>query len=121
MNYQMTFEDLREDIDLNPSVKPEDEVRVEIQAKRMRRLFFARAKENQLVSTADLRGIGAQYNARLYELRHWLIKHGLCIDDIKNGQLSKYQKERKKKKGIHYYSIIPLSQSTFYAERKDRL
>ena len=116
MQHQMMLAE----IPLNPSVPIEDEDRVEAQDKKMRRLFFAHHKIGLFVSTIDLAEIGDQYQARLYELRRALIEHDLCIDRLLRDELSKELAERSKK-GIHYYHLVPLSKSRFYAERKAKL
>lgn len=112
----MTFSD----IDLNPSVVSADEKRVEAQDKRMRRLFFARHKVGLFVSTLDIKDIGLQYNTRLSELRRKLIKHGLCIDKLRREELPE-EIAKRSEKGIHYYHLVPLSKSRFYAQRKEIL
>jgi len=95
---QLTFEIL-----LNPSVPEIDELRLARQSQRMYRLFVSRYRSGLSVSTMDLTIIGAQYNARLYELRRALIPRGWCIDLV-----------RRSENGIAYYKIVRLDESEFY-------
>lgn len=101
---------LIEEIPLNPSVETEDEDRLHTQARDMRSLFFFRSRIFLPVSTIDLIDIGGQYNARLFELRRWLIKRELCIDLVRKG-----------KGGVNYYVLVPLKHSSYYKEREGRL
>jgi hypothetical protein len=103
---QLTFELL-----LNPSVRAEDENRLSRQARDILGLFRARAAVGLVVSTIDLAGIACQYNARLYEVRRYLVKHeGQCIDLVRKGE-----------GGVNYYKIVPCELSTFYKAHKERL
>ena len=63
MSRQLTFEIL-----LNPSVGRADEDRLSGQARAMLGLFRGRRMMGFTVSTIDLREIGCQYNARLWEV-----------------------------------------------------
>jgi hypothetical protein len=101
----MTFELL-----LNPSVEAGDEQRLSAQARRILTLFRTRHGLGLEVSTIDLQHIGLQYNARLYEVRRFLIRRGECIDLIRNGE-----------GGVNYYKIVPLEKSEFYKNNKDKL
>lgn len=95
---QLTFEIL-----LNPSVPEINELRLVRQSQRMYRLFVSRYRTSLPVSTSDLTTIGAQYNARLYELRRALIPLGWCIDLVKRSET-----------GVRYYKIVRLAESEFY-------
>lgn len=85
---QLDFEIL-----LNPSVEVEDEQRLEGQAEEIRNLFFARRAMGLLVSTCDMRDIASQYQARLYELRRWLVQHQQsCIDNLTTDEWKLWKK-----------------------------
>ena len=108
---QLTFDDLGCAI-LNPSVDDIDERRLLDHVRRLFGLFKARWVMNLPVSTLDLMEFGkAQYNARLSELRRALIEQGWCIDRISQKPVG----------GVHYYKLVPLEESEFYKQRKDRL
>jgi len=52
--------------------------------------------------------IGAQYNARLYEVRRYLVPKGWCIDRIaKDG-------------GQNTYKIVPVGDSEFYEKNRHK-
>ena len=110
MTQQMTFEDYRaEHVMLNPSVSAADEARLGPQADTVLKLFLGRAHWGQTVSTIDLRAIGCQYNARLWEVRRYLASHcDQCIDRVK------------KDGGVNHYKLVPLAESEFYREHKDK-
>ncbi|MDD5501946.1 MAG: hypothetical protein PHH26_00595 [Candidatus Thermoplasmatota archaeon] len=98
---QLTFEML-----LNPSVlNPEDEARLSAQALQIYRLFKIAERMRQVLTTSDLAQIGRQYNARINEVRHALVKVGLMIDESRG------------KGGNNYYRVVPLEQSTFWSEK----
>ena len=106
---QLTFEHIR----LNSSVQPPDVNRLKGHVQRLYRLFYLRKQYGRAgwVSTEALMDVGkAQYQARLKELRHWLIPEGWCIDLVERGE-----------GGNNFYKLVPLSESTFYAEREDEL
>ena len=95
---------------LNPSVEAIDEMRLKGNLRSLFSLFRYYKKIGRRLSTLDLMTEAkAQYNARLNELRHFLIPYGLCIDRI-GGQ-----------GGVHYYEIVALSKSTFFKERYEKL
>lgn len=103
---QMTLDE----IPLNPSVKAEDEKRLSHQAREILSLFRYKLRLDLPVSTIELIGICGQYQARLWEVRRFLLKHcNQCIDRIRG------------EKGCYYYKIMPKELSTFYAERKAKL
>lgn len=63
------------ELTLNPSVKAEDEIRLSRQSVKIyHELQRGPVWTNKLIS------IARQYNARLFELRQWLARHGLTID-----------------------------------------
>lgn len=107
---QLIFAEIKDPL-LNPSVEEIDEERLVRHIRRLYRLFWARHRIGLLVSTIDLEKSGkAQYNARLLELRHALIPLGQCIDRVRRGQ-----------NGQWYYKLVPLCESTYFAERKYEL
>jgi hypothetical protein len=98
---QFTFDDLF----LNSSIESKDEIRLSGQAERILRLFIVARRDNRLVSNTALMAIGRQYQARLFEVRRFLVKHGFCIDLVKrNGN------------GVNYYSMVSVDKSTFYQQ-----
>ncbi len=99
---QLTFDDL---ILLNPSVEPEDETRLSGQAQRILQLFVTARRDSRLVANVELISIAAQYNARLFEVRRFLVKHGFCIDLL-----------RRDRGGICWYGMVPIDESTFYQQ-----
>jgi len=103
---QLSFEDM----DLNSSVERRDGERLSRQAGEMLRLFLSARRRGEEVSNLQLRAIGSQQNARLYEVRRHLIKRGFCIDLVYKG-----------KGGLNWYGICPLGRSEFYRRRRDRL
>jgi len=117
--YPLTYDDVDRlpEAMLNPSVEPPDEERLDFNVRQLYGLFIGRQFLTDLypnalpVSTVDLMEIAkAQYNARLKELREALTEIGWCIDRVgSNGA------------GTHYYKLVPLDQSTYYAKRKDKL
>lgn len=108
MQHQMTTAEIL----LNPSVETADEKRLSRQCREILSLF--RYKNFRLylpVTTTDLMEIAGQYQARLGEVRRWLIKYeNCCIDLIEKG-----------KGGVNYYRIVPLDESEFYKQRKAKL
>jgi len=96
------------EISLNPSVEAADELRLEGQCRTMFGLFCSKHKTGLLVTTAELMEIAGQYNARLNEIRHALVKIGWCIDLVK-----------KARDGNNGYKLVRLEDSTFYAEHKE--
>ena len=62
----------------------------------------------RVVWTSEL---AAQYNARLYEVRRYLVTRGWCIDRVGHDT----------GRGENAYRLVPLSESTFYAQYKERL
>ena len=104
---QLTFKELL----LNPSVEAEDEKRLLTQAQRILQLFRARQRVGLAVSTLDMKEIGLQYNARLSEVRRFLVKaERMCIDRV-------YSRPG----GVHYYRMLPCERSSFYREHKEKL
>lgn len=129
MQQQMTL-----DILLNPSVPAEDELRLSRQAQKICRLLETGRKTGTLVANyqimsclmgpvscpycqrtiplnylAEFLKLVLQYQARLYEVRRALIPADCCVDKIHG------------KGGVNYYRIVPLSESTFFAKRKEQL
>ena len=62
---------------LNPSVGQADKTRLTAQARRI----YQRLQEGP-VSTGELAGMAAQYNARIKELRDYLRDFGLTVDRV---------------------------------------
>ena len=91
---------------LNPSVLAADGLRLSGQVRRMYRLFT----ERQIVSNAELRKIGCQYGARLWELRRALVRVGLCIDLV-----------NRSRNGVCFYRLRSLSESSFFAAHQETL
>lgn len=98
ISQQMTFEIL-----LNPSVKDRDQLRLSAQAGKILDLL-----ERGPVKTSQLAEIGCQYQARLSEVRHALVKLGLMIDQ-RDGQ-----------GGENEYTIVELDRSTFWQRVKEK-
>lgn len=98
--------------DLNSSVKPEDEERLSRQARDILSYFrYMNFRLKLDVSTADLRDKACQYNSRINEIRRYLVKYkNQCIDLVKKG-----------KNGLNFYRIVPIEQSEFYKNHKDKL
>jgi len=107
MHQQLTF-----DLLLNPSVTEAEEGRLCAQGRAMLGLFRSRDYMGLTVSTIDLAEIGCQYNARLWEVRRFLIPQGLCIDLIAKDPVAA---------GVNHYKIVTLSKSTYYAQHRDKL
>jgi hypothetical protein len=101
---QLSFADLL----LNPSVRPEDEQRLSRQAGRILRLFVRARQQGRLIATTDLIAVAGQYQARLYEVRRYLVPRGFCIDLTRRG-----------KDGLNYYKMLPLCESTFYKQHPE--
>lgn len=87
----------------NRSVKLEDRLRLSRQAKAIYELLQAGP-----VKTSELAAIGLQYNARLSEVRHFLVKQGKFIDVIEG------------ENGENMYEIVLLGRSTFWQKVKDK-
>ena len=68
--HQMTIAELL----LNPSVKAEDEIRLNNQAHKILNLL-----KHGRVSTSDLIQIAYQYNARIFEIRKYLKQFGQMV------------------------------------------
>ena len=94
---------------MNPSVAAADEDRLSRQARAMLILFESRKKMGFSVSTIDLRQIGCQYNARLWEVRRFLASRGEFIDRIGKDP---------KAAGVNHYKIVPFSESKFKGKEK---
>jgi len=90
-------------IPTNTSVDPQDIPRLSNQAKKIYVMLKA-----GLVTTSELAAVGLQYNARLSEVRHFLVKDGLMVDEIKGSG------------GENTYQIVKLSESSFWRKVKDR-
>ena len=104
------MEQLDFEILLNPSVPPEDELRLSRQAHAIYNLFMDYHKLGLPVPNTELTKIAFQYQARLYEIRRALIPLGWCIDLV-----------QKSEDGVNCYDLVRLEQSQFYSEHKDRL
>ena len=97
------------DILLNPSVAEIDEERLSRQARDIYSLFkYKQFRLGLKVTTGDLADIARQYNARVNEIRHALVKVGEMIDEIP-GQ-----------GGTNYYEVVPLEKSTFWKKVKQK-
>lgn len=99
--HQMTIAEL--EILLNPSVKGKDELRLSRQAEKIYELL-----QRGPVKTSELSAIACQYNARLSEIRHALVKTGLMVDEIEGSG------------GQNEYRIVGLEQSTFWKKVKEK-
>jgi len=95
---QMTFELL-----LNPSVREKDELRLSKQARAIYELL-----RRGPVRTSELATIGLQYNARINEVRHAVIKLGLMID------------QQEGEGGENQYRLVELQQSVFWRKVKQK-
>lgn len=98
---QLTFEIL-----VNPSVGAAEEPRLSKQNRAIFRLFSG----GRSVSNVQLAQVARQYNARLWELRRALVRTGFCIDLIS-----------KTRRGLCFYKLVPVEQSSFYRDHRDTL
>jgi hypothetical protein len=89
--------DRKPHIKLNPSVKPEDKKRLSNQAQ----AIYVRLQQGP-ATTGELSAIACQYCARVNEVRHYLVKQGKMIDEVRG------------KSGNNLYQIVPLSKSKFW-------
>ena len=87
----------------NRSVRSEDIPRLSRQAKRIYELL-----QTGTVTTSQLSAIACQYNARLSEVRHYLIKDGLMVDEVPGTG------------GENQYCIVKLNESTFWRKVRER-
>jgi len=92
------------DIPLNSSVLVEDAERLSRQAAEILRLFI----RQRSATTSQLMQIGAQYNARLYEVRRYLVPKGWCIDRVG------------KQGGQNTYKLVPKDESEFYQKNRQK-
>lgn len=99
--YQMTLPEL--EILLNPSVKGKDELRLSRQAGKIYVLL-----QRGPVKTSQLAEIGLQYNARVNEIRHAIVKLGLMVDVVEGSG------------GENQYEIVGLDRSKFWQRVRDR-
>jgi len=97
--HQMTIGEL--EILLNPSVKGKDELRLSRQAEKIYELL-----QRGPVKTSELAAVACQYNARVSEIRHAIVKMGLMVDEI-DGE-----------GGENQYQLTELQQSTFWKKVK---
>ena len=98
-------------IRLNSSVQPPDVNRLKGHVQRLYRLFLTGYRLDIKVSTSAVMNSGkGQYGSQLWTLRRVLIPMGWCIDDVGRTE-----------DGQHYYKLVPLSESAFYAEREEEL
>jgi len=94
----------RESVPLNSTVTPQDQPRLSRQAQEVLDLFLV----GKTVTTSQLMHIGAQYNARLYEVRRYLIPRGWCIDLVgRDG-------------GQNTYRMVRKDESAFYQQNKHK-
>jgi len=96
-------------IPLNSSVAVEDEARLSNQAQQILQYFREARRLGMKVTTRCLTRIAAQYNARLYEVRRYLIPQGFCIDLVRGGP-----------DGNNEYQMVPLDQSKFYTKHRHK-
>ena len=87
---------LLKEIQVNPSVPPEDELRLSRQAMKIYELLRGRHKYGRWVNVDELSNIARQYNARLNEIRRALIPLGLIVGPPD------------KRDGLNWYRIILL-------------
>jgi len=97
--HQMTFAELL----LNVSVKEKYALRLSRQAGKIYELL-----QRGPVKTSQLAAVGLQYNARLNEIRHALVKVGLMFDQ-QEGQ-----------DGENEYTIVELDRSGFWKRVKEK-
>lgn len=90
-------------IPVNNSVDPQDKPRLSRQAQAIHK----RLKQGP-ATTSELAGFGLQYNARISEIRHVIVKDELMIDESPGAG------------GENEYSIVPLSKSTFWKRIKEK-
>lgn len=87
----------------NRSVEPRDKPRLSRQAKKiLKRLEVGPA------TTSELAAIGLQYNARVSEIRHVIVKDGLMVDEIPG------------EGGENGYCIVSLCESKFWQKIKQK-
>jgi len=96
---QMTIGELL----LNPSVKNKDTLRLSRQAEKIYALF-----RRGPVKTSQLAAIACQYNARISEIRHSIVKIGLMVDEIEGSG------------GQNEYRIVELGRSSFWKKVKQK-
>lgn len=104
---QLIFEDMM----VGSTVARDDEERLSRQNNLMLRYFVWCRRRNRPISTTELLRFGCQYQSRLFDVRRHLIPRGFCID----------RSSGRKGTGIHFYRMVPLDESEWYAKRKDRL
>ena len=103
---QLNFADLL----VNSTVPPDDELRLSRQAEKMLQLFVLAYRVGRDVSNGELREIGQQHNARLFEVRRYLVSRGFCIDLIRRGP-----------GGVNFYRLLPIEKSDFYRKHREKL
>lgn len=91
------------EIPLNPSVKEKDELRLSGQALEIYGLLGLGP-----VRTSEAAAIAKQYNARINEIRHALVRKGLMVDEIEG------------EGGENKYEIVDLETSTFWKKVKEK-
>lgn len=101
ISHQMTLSEL--EILLNSSVEPQDVLRLSKQAMKIYELL-----QIGPVKTSDLALVSFQYNARVHEVRHALVKIGLMLD-LKEGE-----------GGQNQYEIVSIEQSSFWKKVRKR-
>ncbi len=87
----------------NRSVETEDKPRLSRQAKVIFELL-----QSGPATTSELAAIGLQYNARINEVRHAIVKLGLMVDETEGFG------------GQNEYRIVELDQSTFWQRLKEK-
>lgn len=96
---------------LNPSVVlSSDEKRLSRQAEKIWRLFCPNEDSHYVaVWTSELVAVAFQYNARLSEIRAWLIPYGLTIDVTGSND-----------RGNNKYQVVELEGSNYHKRLKRR-
>lgn len=103
--FQLTFEQLL----LNPSVQQADEKRLSGQTKRIWELFELReggTTHYRKVWTSEMVHIARQYQARLYEIRQWLMRFGLTVERTGKRGPGDYRYEVRNLKGSRYEKLL---------------
>lgn len=93
------------------SASTAEEDRLSRQGRAILQLFLTAEKVRRSVRISELNQITSQCNTRLCEVRRHLLLHNYCIDLV----------ERDTETGDNAYRLVPLCESTFYAEHKEML
>ena len=114
---QMLLEDLpkRVELKIHAPMPESQEKRALSQARRIRKLFFARYKQGRPVNTQELNQLGGrQYQRALHGLRRDMAKHGYCIDRLCDQEMTQGQRNWARLHGVYWYELRPGAKSRFY-------